>query len=70
MKACTDCRSFIGCKKNCEEWEKVKEKYPVTSEEADLNHHPMIMREKLRLYHINDIAAKCEEFRQNPIMGG
>ena len=69
MKICTDCLTFRnGCEKNCKEWPKAKEKYPVTPEEADLNRHPMTINEKRRLYHINEVCSKCEEFKQDPLM--
>jgi hypothetical protein len=69
MRACTDCLSFLsGCEKNTEEWQKIKEKYPVTRTESNLNHHPMTANERKRLYSINDFCAKCKEFKQNPQM--
>lgn len=69
MRVCTDCQTFrFGCEKNCKEWERIKELYPVTMTEADLNHHPMTTNEKKRLYSINEFCSKCEEFRQDPQM--
>lgn len=71
MRVCTDCLTFHsrnGCEKNCREWRKAKEQYPVTRKEVDLRHHPMTTNEKQRLYYINAVARKCEEFQQDPQM--
>ena len=69
MRSCTDCLKFrIGCEKQCREWRVAKEKFPVTRAEEDLNRHPMTMNEKRRLYYINEVCQKCEEFQQDPQM--
>ncbi len=69
MRVCTDCLTFrMGCEKNDQEWQKAKEKYAVTKEDADLNRHPMTTNEKRRLYHINEVCSKCEAFKQDPLM--
>lgn len=71
MRVCTDCLVFLsqaGCVKNCREWRQIKETYPVTRKEANLNHHPMTTNEKQRLRSINAVARACEEFRQDPSM--
>jgi hypothetical protein len=71
MRVCTDCLVFhsrSGCVKNCEEWRRAKEVYPVTLKEASLQHHPMTTNEKQRLNVINAVARKCEEFKQDPRM--
>ena len=58
---CTDCRKYLGCSKNSEAWEKAKELYPVTKEEADLNHMPMTENEHARLRYIDEVAGRCNE---------
>jgi len=69
MRVCTDCLTFhsrMGCEKNCKEWQKAKEAYPVTGKEASLHHHPMTTNEKQRLKVINAVARNCDEFREMP----
>jgi hypothetical protein len=56
---CVDCRRFIRCEKNSEEWEKAKSLYPVPLEEAVAP--GMSENEHARLQYINQVAARCQE---------
>lgn len=60
-KICTNCRKFFGCQKNAEAWDEAKELYPVSKEDAAIDHHPMTVNERLRLDHINRCAQNCKE---------
>ena len=54
---CPDCKKFMHCDKNSEEWEKAKQLYPVAIIEGtktDTNMHN-------RVNYINTIAGRCQE---------
>ena len=69
MRVCTDCMVFHsrqGCEKNCREWQRAKENYPVSAKEARIEHHPMTTNERQRLNVINAVARNCDEFKEMP----
>ena len=64
IKRCTDCKKFMeipGCQKNADEWARIKEMYPVSKEDARLDHHPQTLNERLRVRDIDHVAQHCKE---------
>ena len=61
IKKCTLCKKYIGCQKNSDEWERIRELFPVSQEDARMDHHPQTSNEILRVEAIDRVAHRCTE---------